>query len=560
MSEQRVPRLSPPYLGFENGRLDMTFGHTSRSEILGPAQRPDCSKSTIFSAEQHLRTYFALTITRLMLGSAPGSAKASGSPGRLCAPEGHSLVREYGEARAEPALTSSEWQPTGKRKVTSAGLTLSERINGYIRYEGNNGRTVSVSGELAVDRELLRRFSLLQQLSPQGFNELARTFSLSDVAVGGQLFSLGSTDQWAFCLLEGTIELADRRGVTRTVSAGSDESQQLLGLERPRPVTATVKEKARLVRLNSSLLQILSSAVRNDSYSVTEIHADDQAPDSRLLYQICQDYQTDKLRVPSLPEVALRVRKAVDDPDLGPKAVAKIVQADPPLAAHLVRAARSALFPGKQSVESISAAVVRLGLSTTRELVLGYKLRELFKGRHPLLKQRMQAVWHHSSVVAAVSFVLARLTPGIAPEQALLAGLLHDVGVMVTISQAEAHSALFSAAGELDVAIAKLRAQVGAMVLRKWEFADDMITAALEAEVWDRDPAPKPDLCDLVLLAHLHERPNNASASARPANESIPARGKVTAGGLTPELQHQVLLDAKVELSELHRLLGGAGR
>src|SRR5690606_25533821 len=79
--------------------------------------------------------------------------------------------------------------------------------------------------------------------------------------------------------------------------------------------------------------------------------------------------------------------------------------------------------------DSVQSAVVRLGLNTTRQLVISFTLRDLFQAPTPLLKKLMAEAWQHSSDVAAISMVLAQHTKLFNPEEAMLAGLVSNIGV-----------------------------------------------------------------------------------------------------------------------------------
>ena len=328
------------------------------------------------------------------------------------------------------------------------------------------------------------------------------------------------------------------------------------------PDAATMVASAQQVRTE---LQGGGVAVKPDgtasapgaSYSVDEIAADDQSASKRAFYQIYQDYMADRLKVPSMPDVAVRIRKAVDQPDIDVGGLAKVIQADPSLAAHLVRVAKSPLFAGSDSVQSPHAAIVRLGMKVTRDMVTSFTLRNLFRSKTPTIKQRLREVWRHSCVVAALSFVLGRLTPGIDKEQGLLAGLLHDVGALVLLAHAESYPELVADSAALDGYVSELGGQIGAMVLRKWEFPDEFVEVPLESENWERDSGPKMDLSDVVMLSRLHSYMGTPRMSTLPRIDTLPAFHKLTVSELTPDLSLQVLDEAQQELTELRRLLQG---
>ena len=100
-----------------------------------------------------------------------------------------------------------------------------------------------------------------------------------------------------------------------------------------------------------------------------------------------------------------------------------------------------------------------------------------------VLQKRMEDVWRHSTRVAAISYVLAREVPGLDAGHAMLAGLMHDIGVIPILTSAEHHAALADDTDLLDRMVQRLRADCGAMILRAWEFAPEFIDVVLHAEL-----------------------------------------------------------------------------
>src|SRR5690606_7350275 len=151
----------------------------------------------------------------------------------------------------------------------------------------------------------------------------------------------------------------------------------------------------------------------------------------------------DRLVLPSLPDVALRIRAAVEDERKGAHDVARIIQADPALAAYCVGIANSAAYAGN-GVTGVQEAVHRMGLGATRDFVIAYSLRGLFKTREPRCLALMQAAWRHNANIGALCHVIARDVTRQNPEQAMLAGLLHDIGVMVIVAALPQHPGLLA--------------------------------------------------------------------------------------------------------------------
>ena len=91
------------------------------------------------------------------------------------------------------------------------------------------------------------------------------------------------------------------------------------------------------------------------------------------------------------------------DPNVNAESVGKIIQSDPAITAKLIMIANSALYKGHAPISSLNQAVVRLGLKTTREQVLIFTIKELFKEKSHAMKSNMQRLWKHSQKVASLS-------------------------------------------------------------------------------------------------------------------------------------------------------------
>jgi len=200
------------------------------------------------------------------------------------------------------------------------------------------------------------------------------------------------------------------------------------------------------------------------------------------------------------------------------------------MTAKVIRTANSALYGGLDAVDSCTKAVVRLGIRTTHRLVLSFALREVFTKGPREIRAALKDLWQHSTQVAALCLVLARLSGRFDPEQAMLAGLIHDVGVVAII---DFLSTLQEPARQPEVVvrvIGLLRAEASTEILRRWGFADSFVTAAGEAEDWLRDPGPEADICDLVVVSQLHDLSGVEVSPPLPVLEEVPAFRRLRLG------------------------------
>jgi HD-like signal output (HDOD) protein len=226
-------------------------------------------------------------------------------------------------------------------------------------------------------------------------------------------------------------------------------------------------------------------------------------------------------------------------------------------AAYCISVANSAAYGGLAKIDNVLDAVVRLGIESTRDLVVAYTMRSLFAGTSPASKKLMRIAWKHSCRIAALSYILARDVGRLNPERALLAGLLHDIGVTVLIKESQAHPILIDDPVSFDRLCHELSGQIGAMVLRAWKFPEVFIAATLEAELFAKPVPERLQLCDVVMLAHLHDDEPAPWSLASENIADLSIHSCLKSYDLTEDSRLAVIEEADQEFSELTRLLYG---
>ena len=111
---------------------------------------------------------------------------------------------------------------------------------------------------------------------------------------------------------------------------------------------------------------------------------------------LLDDIRHNRLKLPILPEVALKVREAVSDANAPAARIAKIVSADTALSARLIQVANSPLFHGANRIESVQTAIARLGVPRVRSLVTSLIMQQMHRTQVPTLRQRMKQLWDQS--------------------------------------------------------------------------------------------------------------------------------------------------------------------
>jgi HD-like signal output (HDOD) protein len=219
---------------------------------------------------------------------------------------------------------------------------------------------------------------------------------------------------------------------------------------------------------------------------------------------IINDLENDLLPLPTLPEVAIRVRETADDEDASIMDVAKIIETDAALSARIVQVGNSALYRGVNPAETVQAATMRMGLDTVRTLTTSLVMKQLFQATHPVIDSYLRKAWKQSTDVAALSAMIARGVTSLEPDSALLAGLTHCIGLSPILVKAEADSELMNNADKLDCLLYELYPTVGSQILKTWGFSDQLVKVPLEHLNIERSGSNgEADYVDIVQVALL---------------------------------------------------------
>ena len=229
------------------------------------------------------------------------------------------------------------------------------------------------------------------------------------------------------------------------------------------------------------------------------------AMDRRALFQsIAADVSKGELSFPTSAQVAMRVRRALDDPDCHIEAAAHLVQAEPLLAARVVAIANSVAYNRSgREITDVRTSVARLGFGTVRALATALITRQLAGAPSAVAHQKLAAqLWEHTAHVASLAHVIARRVTHLDAETAMFAGIVHEVGGFYLISRAQNFPGLLEGLLEADPSdwIDYGEAEIGRAVLQVLAVPAP-VTAAIEA-YWDGFLSmPPTTLADTLLLA-----------------------------------------------------------
>lgn len=217
-----------------------------------------------------------------------------------------------------------------------------------------------------------------------------------------------------------------------------------------------------------------------------------------------------ELSFPTSVDASRRVMKAVENPDLGLADLAKIVVAEPLLSAKVIRLANSvALNPTNQTVRDVKQAVMRVGMDPIKSLAMVLIMDQLRQSqRHIGTRELSNRLWERSIHVAALSFVIARKLTKLNADEAMFAGIVHDLGRFYLLSRAADYPALLEDPATLAETINDLAERAGTVVFAQLDLPESVVKAVLSARHYSGSMPPA-TLGDLIFVAGaLSPRPD----------------------------------------------------
>ena len=274
------------------------------------------------------------------------------------------------------------------------------------------------------------------------------------------------------------------------------------------------------------------------------------------LYHDCYKFmQSDKLALPTIPDVSFKIRRAINDNNANNSKIARVVQIDPSITARLIQISNSPLYRGRRKIESCPEALTRLGLKASQDIITAFSMKAVFNAKSPIIRKKMQELWAHSSNVASISAVFAHKTPGFDPDRAMLAGLIHDIGIVPILTYADKQPEILENPKDLVETVKKLRSDIGVQIIRKWDFPSDFEDVIINAENWRRTGSDKPDYTDIVMIAQLHSFIGKVDIKKMPKIDELPAYKKLVAGHMDADLSINILDQAKDEIAQIKKML-----
>jgi HD-like signal output (HDOD) protein len=271
--------------------------------------------------------------------------------------------------------------------------------------------------------------------------------------------------------------------------------------------------------------------------------------------QLAGELSAGKVDLPSFPDVAQRVRRALQDADVSAEKIVRIVGAEPALAARLLQLANSAAVnPGGKQITDLRVAIARIGLNLVRSSSIAFAMAQLTRSEDlRVAREPLRILWQRSALVAAMASVLARRLTKVNPDSAALAGILHGMGKLYILVNAVKYPALFADTEAYQRVEQLWHANIAKALLENWEMADDVVAAVHLHEDLEYTHDGAVDLTDVLLLANLLATYREHPEAIELNLQGVPAARRIRLDG---EGFKQLLIESSTEIGALRAALG----
>jgi len=210
-----------------------------------------------------------------------------------------------------------------------------------------------------------------------------------------------------------------------------------------------------------------------------------------------------EVRLPSFPAFATRVQKVLEDPRAALAKIAQVITADAALAARILRLANSSFMnPSGRKINDLQRAVTQLGHQLVRCTAVSFALRQMeLDGGNADLRPQLQELWRNGMLVASIAFVLARETRAASPDEALVTGLMHNIGRLYIAVNSPRPAGAEGANDSWADIVHEWHPRIAHAILKHWGFPPAIVAAVGDQNNWDRETQGGDALTDILIAA-----------------------------------------------------------
>ncbi|MGR9071463.1 MAG: HDOD domain-containing protein [Gammaproteobacteria bacterium] len=386
----------------------------------------------------------------------------------------------------------------------------------------------------------------LNQLLPEEIHELK--LHTVTYPAGSVLFKTHGNKEFLAYLVRGELNFKSKNGLSFELSSDTLKALYPLSADKDLSITVTAKKESTVLYVPREQLNLAGK--RQVLLFTDELTVPEQLKDNSFFKKFFTQFRHDALEMPALPDVAFKLHRAIEK-ELDISKIVKLIEYDPVIASKLIQVANSPYYRILNPIKDCQSAVTRIGLNASRNIVTSISLKNAYRIKTKNVNMRIHSLWLESLEISVLSYILATLTQKTDPGEALLAGLVCNIGTLPLLKFADSLPQDDARLGEeLDYCIRYAQGMLGSLILEKWNFPDNLRTIPMTADAWYSDFEPVLNLTDIVILAKYHALLNSKLMHTLPLITGLPSFQKLEDQGLTPDMSLNILYKARQQISE----------
>jgi HD-like signal output (HDOD) protein len=222
----------------------------------------------------------------------------------------------------------------------------------------------------------------------------------------------------------------------------------------------------------------------------------------QFVQSLAADLSRDDLELPGFPDSVMQLHTALSDENTSVKDIVSLVNAEPALAAQLIKLANSAAFnTSGWEVADPRVAVTHLGFNVVRSTATAFAMRQLEQQDwlQPV-RPALAVIWSRSNGVAAICHALGKHVEGVKPDEAMATGLFHQLGNLYLVTRAHKEGIEVANNPSWEEVISGWHPTIARAIIENWGMPDHVAEAAENQDVLLKDDAEE---ASLSLLSRL---------------------------------------------------------
>lgn len=231
----------------------------------------------------------------------------------------------------------------------------------------------------------------------------------------------------------------------------------------------------------------------------------DKSDHFRFVSLLALELENGDIRLPSLPDVVLKIRKMLESDSCDFQRISQAVSVDPVLVSRLFVFANSAYYNrGNIKADTLDGAISRLGFEVVRNTAMSLAMKQLYDAdKNDKSARHQRAVWARGMKLSCMAYAVAKTRTNLNRETAYLCGLMHEVGKLYILTKAEDFPEFLGDPASLDAVMEEWNPQITKSIIESWGFPDDVAESSDPATYVNHDREMEPALVDVMVVARL---------------------------------------------------------